>query len=69
MLPIRSVEPGENPGLGESRIPYEPPILTPIGCLHDLLAGGATQNCDGTAFIGATGGLTHTNAPVPPGCV
>ncbi|MDB4983196.1 MAG: hypothetical protein JWM82_3948 [Myxococcales bacterium] len=42
---------------------YEPPRLTPIGNLRDLLAGGASLFCDGGApaspgidpFVGPTG--------------
>jgi hypothetical protein len=29
-----------------SLVSYEAPVLTPIGSLHDLLAGGGTQSCD-----------------------
>jgi hypothetical protein len=33
-------------GSGDRTSAYEPPRLVPIGSLHDLLAGGGTQNCD-----------------------
>ena len=29
-------------------LPYEAPVLTPIGTLGDLLAGGGSNLCDGT---------------------
>jgi hypothetical protein len=52
-------------GEGGDVIPYEPPVLTPIGSLHDLLAGGGTQSCD-------SGGLDPNGGPIPfgtvPGC-
>ena len=28
-------------------LPYEAPVLTPIGTLGDLLAGGGSNLCDG----------------------
>jgi hypothetical protein len=28
-------------------LPYEAPVLTPIGTLGDLLAGGGSNPCDG----------------------
>jgi hypothetical protein len=34
---------GETGGL----IPYEPPVLSPVGDLRDLLAGSGSQGCDG----------------------
>jgi hypothetical protein len=46
-------------------LPYEPPVLTAIGSLHDLLAGGGTQACDNsTISAGPTAAI-----PVPPFCV
>ena len=27
---------------------YEAPVLVPLGNLHDLLAAGGSNNCDGT---------------------
>jgi hypothetical protein len=65
---IRSAEPGQDGNPRDAQVPYEAPVLTPIGCLHDLLAGGGTQNCDGTTFIGVTGGQTPETLPVPPFC-
>jgi hypothetical protein len=68
--PIRSsAEPGEDVSLddGQGR-PYETPVLTPIGCLHDLLAGGGTQPCDGGVFQGSTGGNAPANPSSPTLC-
>jgi hypothetical protein len=31
-------------------VSYEAPVLTAIGSLHDLLAGGGTQGCDNGTF-------------------
>jgi hypothetical protein len=31
---------------GNEIAPYEAPVLTPIGNLHDLLAGGGSRSCD-----------------------
>lgn len=45
-------------------LPYEPPVLTAIGSLHDLLAGGGSQGCDNhTIQAGPTAAI-----PVPPFC-
>jgi hypothetical protein len=34
-------------------VSYEAPVLTPIGSLHDILAGGGTKGCDnGTPELG-----------------
>jgi hypothetical protein len=30
---------------------YEPPVLVPLGNLHDLLAAGGTANCDGSGDL------------------
>jgi hypothetical protein len=38
----------EHPGSEESS--YEPPRLTAIGNLHDLLAGGGSLGCDAGVF-------------------
>jgi len=43
MCPVTSVSKVSIEGGGDS---YEAPEVFPIGHLHDLLAGGGTQNCD-----------------------
>jgi hypothetical protein len=40
---MTSVKPGEQ---SDVVVPYESPVLIPIGSLHDLLAGTGTQSCD-----------------------
>jgi hypothetical protein len=30
----------------EGTLPYESPVLTPVGNLRDLLAGSGSQSCD-----------------------
>jgi hypothetical protein len=41
----------------QKKVPYEAPVLTPIGSLHDLLAGGGTQACDNGTLDPAGGPL------------
>lgn len=50
---------------GIEPIPYEAPCLTPIGSLHDLLAGSGTQHCDGMTF---EAGPNPQVSPTPPFC-
>ena len=52
----------------EGQTPYEAPVLTPIGCLHDLLAGGGTKSCDNGMFQGTTGGPDPSNPASPTLC-
>jgi len=68
MLLILSGEPGADGNRDQGQVPYEAPVLTPIGCLHDLLAGGGTQACDGGVFQGTTGGDTPANPASPTLC-
>jgi hypothetical protein len=45
-------------------LPYEPPVLTPIGSLHDLLAGSGSLACDNHVIQkGPTAAI-----PTPPFC-
>jgi hypothetical protein len=37
---------GTDKGGGDQKLTYEPPVITPMGSLHDLLAGGGSQGCD-----------------------
>jgi len=62
---IRPIETQPDPQ--ECPIPYEAPSLTPIGSLHDLLAGGGTQpRCDMGTFD-TNGGNSPVVTP-PFGC-
>jgi hypothetical protein len=48
-------------GAPELPLGYEPPRLTPIGHLHDLLAGPGSQPCDST---GVSNGSLGASGPV-----
>jgi hypothetical protein len=45
-MPMTTTGGGAIGNSGDDAPPYEAPLLTPIGSLHDLLAGGGSQSCD-----------------------